>query len=213
MKLKIPYTWEERRPVLLDSFLYVPPVYDKHHEWQKTPLFADSKPIVIEYCSGNGEWICRKAKNEPDVHWIAVEKRFDRSRKIWGRLKQQNLPNLVVVCGEALTFTKFYMDEKSVSKIYVNFPDPWPKLRHAKHRLVRPEFLEEVEKILLPKAKAIFTTDDPKYAEQMQEIIQWKKLQVTTDISDFGSSYFLDLWKQKGCMIYQMEYEYDHTSL
>lgn len=211
--LKIPFTWENRRPILQDSFLYIPPVYQRHDEWKKAPFFDNQRPVVIEYCSGNGEWICNRAKNEPDISWIAVEKRFDRSRKIWARLHRENLSNLIVVCGEALTFSKFYVLEKTISKIYVNFPDPWPKLRHAKHRLIRPEFLEEVEKILLPNAQAIFTTDDRNYAEQMQEVMTWKKIKVTSDISDFGSSYFLDLWKKFGRSIYQLEYEYDHTLL
>ncbi len=211
--LRIPFAWEERRPVLLDSFLYIPPLYAKHNEWQKVSLFVNTKPIVIEYCSGNGEWICNMAKEEKDLNWIAVEKRFDRSKKIWARLKREQIPNLIVVNGEALTFSKFYILERSVSKIYVNFPDPWPKLRHAKHRLIRSEFLDELEKILLPKAQATFTTDDRNYAEQMQQLIDWKKLNVTTDVSNFGSSYFLDLWEEKGRTIYKLEYEYVDNSM
>jgi tRNA (guanine-N7-)-methyltransferase len=211
--LKIPYTWEERRPILLDSFLYIPPVYALHHEWRKVPLFSDSQPVVIEYCSGNGEWICNQAKQHQQMNWIAVEKRFDRSRKIWARMHRDALSNLLIVCGEAHPFTRYYIQEKSVSKIFVNFPDPWPKLRHAKHRLVREEFLKEVENILLPNACATFTTDDKTYAQQMQAVIPWKKIEVSNDVSEFGSSYFLDLWQTKGRTIYKMEYEYDLSEL
>lgn len=112
-------------------------------------MFGNSRPIVIEYCSGNGQWICNQAKNNPHLNWVAVEKRFDRARKIWGGLHRENLTNLIVICAEAVVYTRYYMPRSSVSELYVNFPDPWPKLRHAKHRLIRSEFLKEVEKTLI----------------------------------------------------------------
>jgi tRNA (guanine-N7-)-methyltransferase len=97
----------------------------------------------------------------------------------------------------------------------VNFPDPWPKLRHAKHRLIRAEFLEEIEKILIPGGKAYFTTDDRPYVDQMLEVVlgrlPWKSTipspHFKTDVPDFGGSYFCDLWKRKGRSIYHLQFE------
>ena len=216
--LRIPFTWENRHPILLDRYLYIPGCFERHEEWNRIPwedLFGNQHPMVVEYCSGNGQWICDLAKNNPNRNWIAVEKRFDRSRKIWLRLHRENISNLIVVCGEAVTFTRHYLPPKSVAEIFVNFPDPWPKLRHAKHRLIRKEFIELVETVLESQGKATFTTDDRPYVDQMLEVVfshpRWKpsypEPYFTTEIPNFGSSYFCDLWKKKGRTIHHLQFE------
>lgn len=217
--LRIPFVWEDRYPVLLEKCLYIPGFFEGHGSWKRIAwsdprIFGNENQIVIEYCSGNGQWICDRALKNPHQNFVAVEKRFDRARKIWARLHRENIPNLFVVCGEAVTFTQYYVPENSVSEIFVNFPDPWPKLRHAKHRLIREEFTKAIETILIPKGRAIFTTDDKPYADQMLEVLlktNWKSLCpdpfFVTDLPDFGSSYFCDLWKKKGRTIYHLLFE------
>lgn len=218
--LRIPFVWQDRHTVLLDRFLYIPGFYEHHDEWKilswsDPSMFGNTRKVAIEYCSGNGQWICERAKNHPELNWVAVEKRFDRSRKIWVRLHRENLSNLIVVCGEAIAYTKYYVPPHSVSEIYVNFPDPWPKLRHAKHRLIRSEFLQQVQKVMIPNGKAVFTTDDRPYVDQMLEVVAgnplWKPLSpfpyFTTEWPDFGSSYFCDLWKGKGRSIHHLPFE------
>jgi tRNA (guanine-N7-)-methyltransferase len=218
--LRIPFSWSERRPVLLERCLYIPGFYEKHEEWQPiswsdSRLFGNENPVAVEYCSGNGQWICEKAKQNPSMNWVAVEKRFDRARKIWARLHREALNNLFVVCGEAVVFTRHYAPLRSASQIFVNFPDPWPKLRHAKHRLIRREFLNEVEKTMKPNGEALFATDDFPYASQMLEEAaccpKWKPSfpapHYTKVWPDFGDSFFRNLWKGKGREIYYMRFE------
>lgn len=217
--LRIPFLWKDRHPVLLDRCLYIPSFFHLHNEWKVIPwsdpqIFGDNKPVIIEYCSGNGQWICDRAKAHPNVNWVAVEKRFDRARKIWARLHREELTNLFVVCGEALTFTRYYVPKASVSEVFINFPDPWPKLRHAKHRLVSKDFTNALECILVPQGKVMITTDDLPYVNYVLEVIsqsQWKPLCpepfFKTDVPDFGSSYFCDLWKKKGRSIYHLLFE------
>lgn len=219
--LRIPFTWENRYPVFLDRCLYIPGYYTLHEQWKKIPwndpsVFGNEHPVAIEYCSGNGQWVCDMAKNEPHLNWVAVEKRFDRARKIWARLHRENLSNLLVVCADALIFTRYYIPPSSVLKIYVNFPDPWPKDRHAKHRLIRSEFLRDVETVIMKDGgEAYFNTDDRPYVDQMLEVVSfhpsWKSAiaepYFLTDLPDFGSSYFCDLWKKKGRHIYHLHFK------
>ncbi len=218
--LRIPFTWEDRRPVLLDRFFYIPKSYDKHDSWGKfnwndPQIFGNDNPVYIEYCSGNGQWIGERAKQTKEINWVAVEKRFDRARKIWLKLHRESIPNLYVVCGDALSFTRYYCGASSVSEIFVNFPDPWPKLRHAKHRLVRAEFLEEVKRIVHVGGKGTFVTDDPPYAklmlEEIRRVAAWKPLlpepHFTTEWGDYGRSFFANLWKEKGRTIHYILYE------
>ena len=84
--LIIPFSWDERRPCLLDRLWFIPSYYTDYESWKKlfslTEIFPNNNNAIIEYCSGNGQWIIDKAKNHPESNWIAVEKRFDRARKI-----------------------------------------------------------------------------------------------------------------------------------
>jgi tRNA (guanine-N7-)-methyltransferase len=218
--LRIPFTWDERRSVVLDRFLYIPGHFDGHGNWECIPwndarLFGNERPVTVEYCSGNGQWICERAKQYPNINWVAVEKRFDRARKIWARLHREALPNLFVVCGDALVYTRHYVPHHSVSQFFVNFPDPWPKLRHAKHRLIRPEFLRDVEKIAIPQANAIFTTDDPPCAAEMLAALAacpaWRSVfpapHYKTEWPDYGISFFSNLWTAKGRVIHYIQFE------
>lgn len=216
--LRIPFTWETRQPIVLDRFFYIPGFYNHHTEWGQISWenwFGNNQPVYLEYCSGNGQWIADRAKQNPHLNWVAVEKRFDRARKIWLKVHREEIPNLFVVCGEALTFTRYYPPDASVAEIFVNFPDPWPKLRHAKHRLIQGEFLEAVARVVTPKGKGTFVTDDPPYASQMLEEIKkcqaWRFLldapHYTQDLHDYGNSYFAELWKTKGRSFHTIPFE------
>lgn len=213
-ELKFPYTWEERRPNLGDQILFVPLHYFAHDEWVKRPFFDNNNPVYVEYCSGNGEWILDRATESPDVNWIAVEMKFERVAKIYSKMKNRGIKNVLVVCGEAQPFTKWYLESSSVDRIYVNFPDPWPKRRHAKNRLLQGEFLSEMARIMRPKGRMALVTDDPGYAkwslQQMHNSKRWISTLdepfVTLNDAEYGSSYFDRLWREKGREIQLLEF-------
>lgn len=206
--LKIPFVWADRHPILLEKFFYLPTPYP--HGEKSFPFFEKEQPVVIEYCSGNGQWIGERALQNPHLNWIAVEKRFERARKIWLKIFRENIPNLCVVCGEALLFTRYYAPFP-VSEIYVNFPDPWPKRRHGKNRLVEPEFLQELLRIVPSGGRATCVTDDAHYASEMSAAFAqcpaWTLLFHSHEWPDYGRSYFKDLWLQKGRAIHYLSYE------
>lgn len=217
--LKIPFEWKDRRPVFLDKFFYIPSFYEGNRDvqvkdWQSPDIFPSKAPVYVEYCSGNGQWIAAKAKAYPLINWVAVEKRFDRARKIWQKLHRDNLQNLFIVCGEALTATQFYFPNNGFSKVFVNFPDPWPKLRHAKHRLIQVPFLKALALRCLPKTEINVVTDHPVFAHQVVQEMSlsdcWKPLleapYFSSDSSNYGSSFFADLWRKKGHSFYSFPF-------
>jgi len=217
--LKFPFTWEERRPLFLDRVLFVPQYYDRHHEWKfpgwdHKDFFGKKGKVYVEYCAGNGAWIVDKASQFPDIHWVAVEKKFERVRKIWSKMQNDHLTNLIIVSGEALTFTQQYLPDHCVDGIYVNFPDPWPKEKHAKHRLIQESFVKEITRVVKDSGFATYVTDARVYSEQMiQEMLQnssWRSHfpspYFVTEWIDYGVSYFGDLWREKGRTIYYMQF-------
>jgi len=174
--------------------------------WEHPDLFGNGNPVYVEYCSGNGSWVAEKAKAHPGVNWVAVEKQFKRARKIWSKMKNEKLQNLIVICGEGKRATRNYFPEGSVSRAFVNFPDPWPKRRHEKHRLIEPQFAEIVNRSLKPGAEVILVTDDSDYSGQMIETFsrtsgfesRYPEPYFTTECRNYGASYFETLWRQLG---------------
>lgn len=221
--LRIPFTWEERRPVLLDRAFYIPGHYGAHEKWGKLDwsdekVFGNNLPVVIEFCCGNGQWIGERARAEPHLNWIGVDRLFERARKVWAKIHRENIPNLFAVCSEASLFIRHYVKPKSVDAIYVNFPDPWPKRRHEKNRLMKREFLEKLSSIVKPGATLHFVTDDFGYLEwmllELSFCANWKPVypspHYTTNLADFGRSFFGDLWLDQGRTIYHVKCTYDN---
>src|SRR5262245_57758123 len=115
--LKPAFNFAEREPLLQDHVLYVPIYYANHHADLFTSLsdyFGNHHPVYMECCTGNGDWIVQQAEQHQELNWIAVEQRFDRVRKIWSKLKNRGLCNLLIICGEAMTFTKNYLPGASI---------------------------------------------------------------------------------------------------
>lgn len=208
--LKAVFTWSERRVLIQDRIWYFP---DYHEDtqftfpgWDSPELFGNNHPIHVEYCSGNGLWIAQKAAENPEINWVAVEIQFKRVKKIWSKVKNQKLSNLIIVCGEGNRWTRTYVPSNSISKAYVNFPDPWPKGRHAKHRIINQGFAKEMGRILSPGGEMMMVTDDAPYSDIMVEtFIKAPRFQpktplpyYLTEYEGYGSSYFDELWRDKG---------------
>jgi len=216
--LKSNFTWATRAPLLKDKVLYVPEHYFQHEQFQM-PSFEEifEKPahkVCVEYCSGNGDWVVAKAKENPDIYWVAVEKQFDRVRKIFSKRENHGVNNLLIVCGEALTFSRYYLSDSLVSEVFINFPDPWPKHRHAKHRLLKEEFIKELSRVLMQQGKLTCVTDDSVYCDSIKELLlgstEWKPAHpapyVLQDVPGYGYSFFEALWKAQGKTIFHIEF-------
>jgi tRNA (guanine-N7-)-methyltransferase len=212
--LKFPTAWDDRHVLISDRVWYVPVRLGKQKlftfpGWEHPDIFGNTNPVCVEYCSGNGAWITAKAARFPHLNWVAVEMKFDRVRKIWARGKRMGLTNLFIVSGEAYNATKLYFPTNSISDIYINFPDPWPKQRHFKNRLIQTPFLDEVCRILLVGKTLTFVTDDPDYSDwtinkfvaHSSYVSEYGFPYYQMMLEDYGTSYFEELWRDKGKVI------------
>lgn len=208
----LPFTiksFSSREPSFIDNVLTIPPFYTNHQKENLSCLyekFDSFKTKHIEICSGNGEWITERAKNNPLILYIAVEKKFVRVRKIWSKMKNHELNNLIIVSGMGEDFFHFYLENNSINEIFINFPDPWPKKRHAKHRIIKPSFILPIEEKLILGGKITITTDSDDYAFEILSVFKeakgfenihpdpgYSKLDET-----YGGSYFKRLWSDLG---------------
>lgn len=216
--LTYPFTHTAKEVSFHDGILFVPPLPERNTAFGKEDwpgLFPLEQPLAIEYCSGNGAWISNCAENNPGVNWVAIEKKFPRVRKIWSKMKNRALHNLLPVCGEAMMTTEKYIPSETVSKVFVNFPDPWPKARHAKHRLLNKPFFDEAARIMLPQAELTIVTDDVPYRDQIVDTLsshpEFEPIDpfpyYLHDLHGYGDSYFETLWREKGKMIHYMRFK------
>lgn len=221
--LKHPFPWEKRTVLIQDRVWYVPDFLDNYSffqfpGWSSSELFANQNPIYVEYCSGNGAWIAQKAMEEPQINWVAIEMKFERVRKIWSKIKNLQLNNLLVICGEGYRVTSNYFPSSCIEKVFINFPDPWPKKRHAKNRIIKPAFMDEIGRILTDNGVITMVTDDPDYSHEMTDTVSsvqgFSSLHqdpcYVTHLEGYGSSYFDQLWRDKGKVIHYHQYRKRH---
>ncbi len=195
--------WDKKAPFLGDQILFV------MRGGEKLALPAR---VCLELCSGNGQWLVEKAKQHPEIFWIGVEKRIDRAKKMWKLAKRESAENVLVACGRAEIFVAEFLPEKSLEKVFVHFPDPWPKKRHAKHRIVQLGLLSNLKKAMKQGAEFCLVTDDqPFLLESMQTLAV--ELEPTLEFphyvendSQWGNSFFDQLWRQKARTIWRTNY-------
>lgn len=209
--LKRPFLFRDRKILLHDEVLFIPEyIMDfssfTFPSWSE--IFMNDQPIILEYCSGNGKWIVEKAQVKPHINWVAIEKKFDRVQKIWTSKKNLKLDNLFIICSEGNTFTTAYAEANTIDQVYINFPDPWPKTKHAKHRIMQAGFIKQLHRILRDQGKVIFTTDNHLYLKQSIALMQTSFVldQLIENPQCFGDSYFSTLWQNMGRTIYYAEF-------
>lgn len=115
-------------------------------------VFGNSNPVRVEVCSGLGEWICDRAARYPNTNWIGIEMRYDRVFTTWARMLLRHLPNVAIIWGEARGALRTCFSRKSVTQVFVNYPDP-PIWRGSSMRLVDDTFVKAAYRALCKAAK------------------------------------------------------------
>jgi tRNA (guanine-N7-)-methyltransferase len=134
-------------------------------------VFRRHAPLVLEIGSGMGETTVRIAAQRPDTDFIAVEVHGPGVGSLLKRIDELGLKNLRVVRHDALEVLEHMIADASLAAIHLFFPDPWPKKRHHKRRLVQPEFAALAARKLAPGGMLHAATDWDDYAAQMLEVL------------------------------------------
>ncbi len=154
-------------------------------EWNK--LFGNSNPIETEIGMGKGQFLLNTAKAHPEINYIGIERYSSVLLRAVERLDSeefQHLQNIRFVCMDARQIDDVFASGE-ISRIYLNFSDPWPKARHARRRLTSAEFLKRYEQILPANGTLEFKTDNTElFNFSMEEITNagWTLLQYTYDL-------------------------------
>ncbi len=131
-------------------------------------VFGRSAPLHLEIGTGNGSFLAAMAQKHPGSDFLGVEIRFKRVVQGAKRIVAGGLPNARMVRYDAF-FLADLLEPGSLAAIYLNHPDPWPKGKHEKNRLISPRFLAWAATALVPGATLRLKTDAPHNVERLEE--------------------------------------------
>lgn len=153
---------------------------DYYARLESEQIFENGNPLEVDLGAGDGSYTLALAEHYPERNFLAVERLLGRVQKISRRSKAMNLTNLQVLRLESGYTAEWLLPRHSVSRLHLVCPDPWPKAKHHRRRMIQNEFLETVTQLLVPGGVFIFKTDHEEYFEWAQESIEaFSKLEVT----------------------------------
>ena len=189
------------------------------HEARKPVLFypeddTNREGHILEIGPGRGDLLLDLAEALPDKKFVAIEIGKKRFHKLIPRIEKRGLKNILLIGGDARIVLPREFPEQTFEKIYVLFPDPWPKKRHALKRLLQTEFIALLTRYLKPGGDLFMATDVAWYADwvvenckNISEIINMGSPFVTSkELFGYAPTFFEQKWRSEGRKIYYMRY-------
>jgi len=134
-------------------------------------LFGRAAPRMLEIGFGAGEALLEFASAHPEIDCIGVEVHRPGVGRLLLGAEAATLSNLRVICHDAVEVLQHQLPPESIALVHIFFPDPWPKKRHHKRRLIQPAFVELLAKVIAPGGTLRLATDWEPYAQHMREVI------------------------------------------
>lgn len=168
------------------------------------------RPKILEIGPGRGDFLWHLCTNYPAHQVIAIETKRRRFMKLSLNAAKRDITNLLLLCGDAREVVPKFIQPQRLDAIHIQFPDPWPKKRHAKHRLMQASSVALFYDVLKPKGELHFTTDVEWYAHDVADLFrahgQWTSQFTpdpvqTTPLPQFNS-YFATKWQKLGRTFY-----------
>ena len=140
---------------------------NEHLNWQDE--FRNSQPIKLEVGFGMGDFLVEMAIRDPNSNFVGVDFSQNGIQKLLIRVNNLNLNNIRVIYGDVRKKIPLLFHDGELDTVYINFPDPWPRKRHFKRRLVKPELVKLMSRKLATDGHIYIATDSEPYASEMLE--------------------------------------------
>ncbi|SVC19607.1 uncharacterized protein METZ01_LOCUS272461, partial [marine metagenome] len=151
--------FSEQNPYFIDT--------DERPNWQN--LFGNCQPIKLEVGFGMGDFLIEMASKEAHSNFIGIDFSKNGILKLLNRIKNLQLKNIRVAYGDVRNKIPLLFQDEELNTVYINFPDPWPKKRHIKRRLIKPALVKLLAQKLTPKGHVYLATDSQLYSQEMLE--------------------------------------------
>jgi tRNA (guanine-N7-)-methyltransferase len=133
-------------------------------------LFDHLQPLEVELGSGDGSFLTEWARRHPEHNFIGVERLLGRVRKMDRKGRRAGVANLRGIRIESSYFLEYLLPKRAAVALHIYFPDPWPKRKHRRHRLVNERFPSIADQALAPGGIVYLRTDDADYFVQMKGV-------------------------------------------
>jgi tRNA (guanine-N7-)-methyltransferase len=150
-------------------------------------LFTSPQPLEVELGCGDASFLVEFARQHPEKNFIGTERLLGRISKLDRKGRRAGLTNLRGVRIESSYFLQYLLPPHSAEAIHIYFPDPWPKKKHHKNRLINESFPALARTALVPDGKVFLRTDDIPYFTQMVEVFdaakEFKKIETPAELA------------------------------
>ena len=147
---------------------------DARPDWQGQ--FGNSLPVKLEIGFGMGDFLIEMATREPHSNFIGIDFSQDCIRKLLEQIKNRHLKNIRVVYGDVREKISLLFQDDELDTVYINLPDPWPRKRHFKRRLIKPTLVKLIAKKMAPNGHVYLATDSEPYVREMLEYFNAESL-------------------------------------
>lgn len=175
---------------------------DPNADYDYARVFGRDAPLFVEIGFGNGESLARMAAANPDKDYIGIEVHTPGVGHLLMLLDQQGLDNVRIYCHDAIEIMEHKIADNSLAGVHLFFPDPWPKKKHHKRRIVRPGFVDLLVRKLTPGGYFHAATDWENYAETMLAVLsessELKNTSATNDYCERPAYRPLTKFEQRG---------------
>lgn len=183
------------RPELEASDFFV--INPKEYKGKWKELFGNDKPIYLELGCGKGTFIAVHGSENPDINYIAIDIKDEvlglakRNIEKAYNEKNESLDNIKLMAQEIGLINEMLSKEDVISRIYINFCNPWPKKKHKKRRLTHTNQLEQYKVFLKNEGEIYFKTDDDELFEESLEYFKESKFKIEYITYDLHNSDFI----------------------
>lgn len=160
------------------------------------------RPLEIDLGCGDGKFLLEMADKYPERDFLGVERLLGRVRKVCKNVGKRGLGNVRVLRLESRYTVEWLLPRASVSRLHLLCPDPWPKQRHHRRRLIQGDFLQAIWDLLEPGGEFLFKTDHPEYFHWAEEKVtafgKFERLEWPEDAFFYPKTDFQLLWESQG---------------
>ena len=174
-------------------------------------IFGNDHPLEVDLGCGDGSFLLEMAQHYPQRNFLGVERLLGRVRKVCRKAERLGLSNLKVLRLDSKYTVEWLLETHCVSRLHLLCPDPWPKERHHKRRLVQVSFFKALQRVIQPGGEFCFKTDHPEYfawvQERAMEFGQFNELEWPEGAFFYPKTDFQVQWEAQGKRIHQLRFQ------